>query len=56
VNQCSDNDAGPGADPLGESRTRHTYSDNDRGQRADAAQRRCPRPWYQVRRDRRRAS
>ena len=46
VAQCSDQDNGPGADPLGESRTRFTYSDTDRGRGSDPSGRKCPRPWY----------
>ena len=45
VRLCSDSDGGPGADPLGESRTKRTYADPDRGPRADPV-RQCPRPWY----------
>lgn len=45
VNRCSDEDSGPGSDPLGESRLRNAWSDGDRGPKSDPS-RICPRPWY----------
>lgn len=45
VRLCSDSDSGAGADPLGESRTKRTYTDTDQGPGADSVED-CPRPWY----------
>ena len=44
VYQCSDQDSGSAADPLGESQTRRTYSYDDG--RPGNGRRTCPRPWY----------